>query len=192
MAPRRPTTHSSCCSPGRRQRGGARPAAMEVAHHIAACAPDLLVETSCGLLDQSFFQWASGKLEKARTSGPASSSREATSGNIVELRGHPVELGVYLIGGGLLVDGAVHGGHPGLGAPGDPSEQVGHDAAPLPAGSAEDCQAAESGVAAPPRRGPWRTCHRDPPSPRHSPLVHLTLTILPSSLTFRVSASNHR
>ena len=28
--------------------------------------------------DQIFFQWASGKLEKARTSGPASSSREAT------------------------------------------------------------------------------------------------------------------
>ena len=59
----------------------------------------------------------------------------------MELRGHPVELGVYLIGGGLLVDGADHGGHPGLGAPGDPSEQVGHEvgAAPLPAGSAEDC-----------------------------------------------------
>ena len=30
------------------------------------------------LLDQIFFQWTAGKLEKARTSGPASSSREAT------------------------------------------------------------------------------------------------------------------
>ena len=37
-----------------------------------------LLRRSCGLLDQIFFQWASGKLEKARTSGPASSSREAT------------------------------------------------------------------------------------------------------------------
>ena len=55
--------------------------------------------------------------------------------------GHPVELGVYLIGGGLLVDGAHHGDYQWLGAPGDPSEQVGHEvgAAPLPAGSAEDC-----------------------------------------------------
>ena len=42
---------------------------------------------------------------------------------------------------GLLVDSAHHGGYPWLGAPGDPSEQVGHEvgAAPLPAGSAEDC-----------------------------------------------------
>ena len=34
---------------------------------------------------------------------------------------------MYLIGGGLLVDGAHHGGYPWLGAPGDPSEQVGHE-----------------------------------------------------------------
>ena len=40
-----------------------------------------LLRRSRGLLDQIFFQWASGKLEKARTSGPASSSREATCGN---------------------------------------------------------------------------------------------------------------
>ena len=45
---------------------------------------------------------------------------------VLELIGHPVELGVYLIGGELLVDGAHHGGYPWLGAPGDPSEQVGH------------------------------------------------------------------
>ena len=32
-----------------------------------------LLRRSCGLLDHIFFQWASGKLEKARTSGPASS-----------------------------------------------------------------------------------------------------------------------
>ena len=139
---RRPTTHSSCCSartaPTRRRTAGrlGKMPTTSVRRRIS------LLRRSCGLLDQSFFQWASGKLEKARTSGPASSSREATSREpIVELRGHPVELGVYLIGGGLLVDGADHGGHPGLGAPGDPSEQVGHEvgAAPLPAGSAEEC-----------------------------------------------------
>ena len=45
----------------------------------------------------------------------------------MELIGHPVELGVYLIGRRLLVDGADHGCHPGLSASGDPSEQVGHE-----------------------------------------------------------------
>ena len=80
-----------------------------------------LLRRSCGLLDQIFFQWGTGKLEKARISGPASSSREADLREpVLELIGHPVELGVYLIGGGLLVDGADHGGHPWLGAPGDP------------------------------------------------------------------------
>ena len=53
-----------------------------------------------------------------------------------------------LLRGRLLVDGAYHGGPPGLSASGDSSEQVGHEvgAAPLPAGLAEDCgdRAAES------------------------------------------------
>ena len=94
-----------------------------------------LLRRSRGLLDQIFFQWATGKLEKARTSGPASSSRRGDLWErVLELSNHPLELGMHLLRGRLLVDGAYHGGHPGLSAPGDPSEQVGHEvgAAPLP------------------------------------------------------------
>ena len=137
---RRPTAHSSCCSartaPTRRRTAGrlGKMPTTSVRHRIS------LLRRSRGLLDQIFFQWASGKLEKARTSGPASSSREATWERVLELSDHPLELGMHLLRGRLLVDGAYHGGHPGLSAPGDPSEQVGHEvgAAPLPTGPTED------------------------------------------------------
>ena len=60
-------------------------------------------------------------------------------------KGHPelfhysVQLAVDLGGKQLLVDGAYHGGHAGLGALGHSGEQVGHEvgAAALPAGSSE-------------------------------------------------------
>ena len=58
-----------------------------------------LLRRSRGLLDQIFLQWRAGKLEKARMSGPASSSREAdTAYNAysIEVTTHgPCENGRY-------------------------------------------------------------------------------------------------
>ena len=77
---RRPTAHSSCCSartaPTRRRTAGrlGKMPTTSVRRLIS------LLRRSRGLLDQIFFQWATGKLEKARISGPASSSREAPEG----------------------------------------------------------------------------------------------------------------
>ena len=109
-----------------------------------------------------------------------------------------------------------------VGRAGDPSEQVGHEvgAAPLPAGSAEDCgdgaseslmsvryhqlHPAEVPLADSERR---KASQKAPSSlvPTSIPMISrlpspltavaattLTLTILPSSLTFWVSASSHR
>ena len=74
---RRPTAHSSCCSartaPTRRRTAGrlGEMPTTSVRRRIS------LLRRSCGLLDPTFFQWATGKLEKAKMLGPASSSREA-------------------------------------------------------------------------------------------------------------------
>ena len=110
----------------------------------------------------------------------------------------------------------------GWARPGDPSEQVGHEvgAASLPAGSAEDCGDGASEPPderpiqpVPPRRGyladsERRKASQKAPSslvPTSIPMISrlpspltavatttLTLTILPASLTFWVSASSHR
>ena len=75
---RRPTAHSSCCSARTaptRQRTAGRLGKMPTTSVRRLIS---LLRRSRGLLDQIFFQWTAGKLEKARTSGPASSSREAT------------------------------------------------------------------------------------------------------------------
>ena len=69
---------------------------------------------SCGLLDQSFCQWATGKAVKAKMSGAASASNSATWGKgFPELFHYSVQLAVDLGGRQLLVDGAHHGGHTG-------------------------------------------------------------------------------
>ena len=81
---------------------------------------------------------------------------------------------------GILVDGADHGCHPGLGASGDPSEQVGHEvgAAPLAADPRRRLRRWRRGVPderprppAPPHRDPWRTASVGRPDlcPRGSP-----------------------
>ena len=66
---RRPTAHSSCCSartaPTRRRTAGrlGKMPTTSVRRRIS------LLRRSCGLLDQIFFQWASGKLEKGQDVG---------------------------------------------------------------------------------------------------------------------------
>ena len=56
----------------------------------------------------------------------------------------PPELGVHLLWRRLLVDGAYHGGHPGLGASGNPRQQVRHKvrATSLPTRTGEHCRMA--------------------------------------------------
>ena len=99
-----------------------------------------LLRRSRGLLDQIFFQWASGEAGEGPDVGSSLvQSRGDLWERVLELSNHPLELGMHLLRRRLLVDGADHVGHPGLSAPGDLSEQVGHEvgAAPLPVESQE-------------------------------------------------------
>ena len=58
---------------------------------------------------------------------------------VTQLLDNLLELGVHLLWRRLLVDGAHHGGHPGLSASGHPSQQVRHEvrATSLPARTGE-------------------------------------------------------
>ena len=97
---------------------------------------------SCGLLDHSFCQWATGKAVKARMSGAASASSSATwakgsrSCSTTIGRGPRRET---VAGRWCVPCEKVLGGHSRLGTLGHSGEQVGHEvgAAALPAGSSK-------------------------------------------------------
>ena len=138
----------------------------------------------------------------------------------MELSHHPVRLSVDFLGGELLVDGAHHGSHPGLGPFGYSGQQVGHEvgAAALPTGPDKHCgdgvlqtlvsigddqfHAAEAPSVQRPQEGqPEGTvlagahvhAHHFPCPYALTPVATttLTLTMRPPSLTFWVNASSH-
>ena len=95
-------------------------AVREDAHHIGA-APYLLVETLQGVVGPDLLpvgEWEAGEGQDVGFS--LVQSRGDLWERVLELSDHPLELGMHLLRGRLLVDGAYHGGHPGLSAPGDP------------------------------------------------------------------------
>ena len=87
-----------------------------------------LVRRSCGLIDQTWVWWATGKAVKARISGPMSASGSAAWGKRSSSIPQAARvLPVNLLRRRLLVDGPHHGRHSRLGAAGNLGEQNGHD-----------------------------------------------------------------
>ena len=121
MRYRRPTAHSSCCSgstaPTRRRTAGrlGKIPTTSVRRRIS------LFRRSWGLLEPHLLPVS--HREGGEGQGVRSSLGQYRGGlgePVSELIDHPVDLGVHLLGGRLLVDGAYHGGHPRLGPPGHP------------------------------------------------------------------------